>query len=127
MGKNIPQNGNDTVMVYDIGAQSWDSSDYPHSKLAPLPHRRGGTGRAVLANGEFYIFGGETGHDKDPTITTNKVFNRVDIYNPATNKWRAGAKMPLPRHGMFPVLHEGKIYIAGGGVHNGFSQTSGFS
>jgi hypothetical protein len=47
----------------------------------------------------------------------------VDIYNPTTNTWRAGPAMRTARHGIFPVLHEGQIIIAGGGVTAGDSQT----
>jgi N-acetylneuraminic acid mutarotase len=125
MGNNVPQNGNNTVMVYDTQSKKWDSSDFSKSKLAPLPQRRGGTGRAVLANSEFYVFGGETGND--PSGGKNGVYDRVDIYNPVSNSWRKGASMPKGRHGMFPALHKDKIYIAGGGIHHGNSQITTFT
>jgi len=71
----------------------------------------------VFHEGEFYIFGGETTDGAGATV--NKVYDRVDIYNPTTNTWRLGASMPTPRHGIFPVLIAGRVYIAGGGTKAG--------
>jgi N-acetylneuraminic acid mutarotase len=73
-------------------------------------------GKAVFFNGEFYVIGGETASGAG--ATSNLVYDRVDIYNPATNKWRLGTPMPTARHGIFPLLYNGGIYVAGGGVHS---------
>jgi N-acetylneuraminic acid mutarotase len=71
-------------------------------------------GKAVFFNGEFYVMGGETA---DPTVP-NGVYSRVDIYNPTTNTWRLGIPMPVAHHGIFPVLYNNQIYVAGGGVQS---------
>jgi N-acetylneuraminic acid mutarotase len=76
-------------------------------------------GRATYFNGEFYVMGGET--DNGAGATNLKVYNRVDIYNPITNNWRMGTLMPTARHGIFPLLISGRIYVAGGGGNAGFS------
>ena len=78
-------------------------------------------GRAVYHNGEFYVLGGETVDGAG--ATANDVYQRVDIYNPASNTWRFGRSMPTARHGIFPLLIGGRIYVAGGGSQAGGSQS----
>ncbi|ABX03583.1 MAG TPA: hypothetical protein DEF47_17495 [Herpetosiphon sp.] len=119
-GNNVA-NGFDTVQIYDPVANSWRSS-MTDTTIAPLPQARGGMGKAVYYDGEFYIFGGET-LDGAGAVTGN-VYDRVDIYNPILNRWRTGSPMPTARHGIFPVINGGRIYIAGGGTVSGFSQTN---
>ena len=46
--------------VYNPGTGQWQSSANLGNKLQPLPAARGGMGKAVYFNGEFYIMGGET-------------------------------------------------------------------
>lgn len=113
-GKGDVQNGFATVQVYDPATNTWRSSDQPGSGLTPIPRGRGGTGKAVFAGGEFFVMGGET---KDgPGATADRVFDRVDVYNPATTTWRAAPPMPTPRHGIFPVLDGSRILVAAGGT-----------
>lgn len=111
---NTVANGFDTVQIYDPATNTWRSSLQPGSTLAPLPQARGGMGKAVFAGGEFYVIGGET--QSGAGATTNNVYHRVDIYNPRTNSWRLGTAMPTARHGIFPLLIAGRLYVAGGGV-----------
>jgi N-acetylneuraminic acid mutarotase len=119
---NTVANGFDTVQVYDPATNTWKSSATAGSGLAPLPVGRGGMGKAVFNNGEFYVIGGET--LTGPGATADKTYNRVDIYNPATNTWRLGPAMPTARHGIFPLLHAGRIYVAGGGTKAGASRSA---
>jgi N-acetylneuraminic acid mutarotase len=118
---NVTTNGFDDVQVYDPATNSWASSDDAGSGLAPLPQARGGMGKAVFLGGEFYVIGGET--LTGAGATPDKVYHRVDVYDPATNTWRLDAPMPTARHGIFPLAHGGKIYVAVGGVHFGGSQS----
>jgi N-acetylneuraminic acid mutarotase len=112
-GNNNTSNGYNTVQIYDPLTNTWESSASSGSDIAPLPIGRGGMGKAVYLNGEFYIMGGET---KDgPSANEYHTYDRVDIYNPLTNSWRLGTPMPTARHGIFPLLHGGRIYVAGGG------------
>ncbi len=101
-GGNVVANGFNTVQIYDPLSNTWISSTDPGSTLAPLPQARGGMGTAVYYNGEFYVMGGETLNGAG--ATTNFVYDRVDIYNVASNTWRRGASMPTARHGIYPVL-----------------------
>jgi N-acetylneuraminic acid mutarotase len=112
-GKNDTSNGFDTVQVFDPAANTWRSSDVSGSGLAPLPQARGGMGKAVFANGEFYVIGGET--RDGPGANAFHTYNRVDVYDPTTNTWRRAPDMPTARHGIFPLLHDGRIFVAGGG------------
>ncbi|MEM9478904.1 MAG: kelch repeat-containing protein, partial [Verrucomicrobiota bacterium] len=121
-GGNVVGDGFDTVQVYDPLTDTWDSSSDPGSTLAPMPEARGGTGKAVFLNGEFYVFGGET--LTSAAANASGVYDRVDIYNPVTNTWRLGTPMPTARHGIFPVEHAGVIYVAAGGVQAGGSASN---
>lgn len=121
-GGNTVGNGLDTTMVYDPVANTWETS--LTSSLAALPERRGGMGKAIWYRGEFYVFGGETLND--PDANPNNVYDRVDVYRPATNAWRLEAPMPNPRHGIFPVLFQGHMFIAAGGTQAGFAQSTKF-
>jgi N-acetylneuraminic acid mutarotase len=117
-------NGSGSLMVYDPATNTWTSSGAPGSSLAPLPEARGGMGKAVFLRGEFHLFGGET--LDDPDANDDRVYERVDVYDPRTNAWRAEAPMPHPRHGIFPVLFQGHVFLAGGGSAAGSAPSSVF-
>lgn len=119
---NTVANGFDTVQIYNPATNAWVSSLDTGSTLAPLPQARGGMGKAVYFNGEFYVMGGET--QDGVGVTDQNVYDRVDIYNPLTNTWRLGTPMPTARHGIFPLLLAGRINVAGGGIQAGLSNSS---
>ncbi|BAY08442.1 malectin domain-containing carbohydrate-binding protein [Calothrix sp. NIES-2098] len=123
-GGNDVSNGFDTVEIYDPATNTWVSSLDSGSSLKPLPQERGGTGKAAYLNGEFYVMGGETGNGAG--ATSAYVYNRVDIYNPKTNTWRVGTPMPTARHGIFPVVYGGEIWVAGGGLNSGYGNSNVF-
>lgn len=117
---NTVANGYDTLQIYNPATNSWQSS--VGSPLAPLPQARGGMGKAVYYRGEMYVMGGET--QDGAGATSRRVYTRVDIYNPATNTWRAGTPMLVGKHGIFPLLMGNRITVAGGGVQAGFSSSA---
>jgi N-acetylneuraminic acid mutarotase len=119
---HAPANGCNSVQIYDPSSNTWVSSTDPGSTLAPLPQARGGMGRAIYYNGEFYVMGGET--VSGAGATADHVYNRVDIYNVASNTWRLGTPMPTARHGIYPALRGNRIYVAGGGVAAGPSYSA---
>jgi N-acetylneuraminic acid mutarotase len=121
VGPNAVANGFDTVEIYDPSSDTWRSSD-SDATIPPLPQARGGMGKAVYDNGEFYVLGGETLNGSGATPAN--VYNRVDIYDPVANWWRLGPVMPTGRHGIFPLLADGRIYVAGGGVQAGGSSSA---
>lgn len=106
--------GFDEVQIYDPASNTWVSSADAGSPILPLPTPRSGMGTAVFHNGEFYVIGGES---RDQAGTTpDEVFPQVEIYDPAANTWRSGTPMATPRHGIFPLLHQDRIYVASGGT-----------
>jgi N-acetylneuraminic acid mutarotase len=119
---NTVANGFADVQVYDPASDTWTASYLPGSGLSPLPIGRGGMGKAVYHQGEFLIFGGET--LDGPGAVAGNVYDRVDVYDVGTNTWRLATPMRTPRHGIFPVVHRGRIFVPGGGVVAGFSTTS---
>jgi N-acetylneuraminic acid mutarotase len=121
VGPNAVANGFDTVEVYDPGTGAWTSTE-SGSGRAPLPQARGGMGKAVFYNGEFYVLGGET--LDGPLATPANVYNRVDVYSPRADRWRLGPVLPTARHGTFPLPYAGRLYVAGGGTQSGGSQSS---
>jgi len=121
---NVVANGFADVQIYDPASDTWLSSSDVGSGIARLPQARGGMGKAVYLQGEFYVFGGET--LDGPGATEDNVYARVDIYDPRRNAWRAGTPMPVARHGVFPVAVAGRIFVAGGGVKAANSQSQTF-
>ena len=119
---NVVANGFDDVQIYDPVSNTWRVSDGTAGAPLPLPQARGGMGKAVWLDGEFWVFGGET--KTGAGATRDKVYVRTDIYNPQTNRWRAGPPLRTARHGIFPVAHDGQILVAGGGDVAGFSRTT---
>jgi N-acetylneuraminic acid mutarotase len=116
---NEVANGYADVQVYDPAADRWTVSDSGPESPAPMPQARGGMGKAVFVDGEFWLLGGETLDGAG--ATARRVYDRVDIYSPTTNRWRAGPPMLTPRHGIFPLLDGRRIIVAGGGTHSGSS------
>jgi len=116
---NEVANGFADVQIYDPVADTWEASFDLGSTLAPMPIGRGGTGKTVWYQDEFYVFGGET--DDGPGATPAGVYDRVDVYDPETNTWRLEAPMPTGRHGIFPVLFESRMFLVGGGAASGLN------
>ena len=125
-GKNVPSDGYPTIQVYDPSTNKWTTSNDSNSDLKVMPIGRGGTGHAVYNNNKFYVFGGETRDNPGGYATNNMVYPRVDIYDTTNNQWSQGKDMPHPRHGIFPVKYGNAIYIAGGGLHNGYNVSDVF-
>ncbi len=112
---NEVANGFAETQIYDPATDQWTVSGRGADAPAPLPQARGGMGKAVFARGEFWVFGGETATGAG--ATAQHVYDRVDIYDPVRNRWRAGPPLPTARHGIFPVLIGSRIYVVGGGTH----------
>jgi N-acetylneuraminic acid mutarotase len=122
---HAPAIGYNTVQIYDPASNTWVASSNPGSTLSPLPQARGGMGKAVYYNGDFYVMGGET-VSGGTGATSGNVYNRVDIYNEASNTWRLGTPMPYAKHGIFPVLRGNRIYVVAGGPISGPYYSSEF-
>ncbi len=122
---NVVAIGFDDVQVYDPLTDTWEWSDDGGSTIPAVPQKRGGMGRAVFFEREFYIMGGETTSGGTGQVAGN-VYNRVDVYNPVTQTWREERLMTTARHGIYPIAYDRKIFVACGGVQAGNSQSKIF-
>lgn len=119
---NVVADGFDDVQIYDPATGRWTVSDGSPGAPQPLPQARGGMGKAVWLNGEFWVIGGET--VSGDGATSRKVYARVDIYDPVANRWRTGPPLNVARHGSFPVVDRGRILVMGGGDRAGESSST---
>jgi len=118
---NKPDLGSDTVQIYYPSSNTWLTSADPGSTIAPLPQARASMGRACYYNGNFYVMGGETASG-GTGATADRVYNRVDIYNVASNTWSLGTPIPVPDHSICGALRGNRIYVCGGGMLSGTSE-----
>ncbi len=122
---NVVSVGFNSVEIYNPATNTWNWSGRKGSTIVPLPQARGGMGKAVYYQNEFYVLGGETTSSGTGQVAGN-VYNRVDVYNPAANTWRLETPLPTARHGIFPVLVNGQILVAGGGTQAAHSSSKIF-
>ena len=92
------------VQVYDIAGNSWT--------LGPQLPQQNNHGMATSVNGKIYLIGGQTQADDPPG--SNSYVNTVYELDPARGTWVAKATMPTARSSGVAVVHDGKIYVAGG-------------
>ncbi|BCS04560.1 uncharacterized protein AKAW2_80361S [Aspergillus luchuensis] len=59
----------------------------------------------------FYVFGGEGNQNSNTGI-----FNQMEMYDTASERWVELLSMPVPRHGTQAAVAGGCIYIPGGGL-----------
>jgi hypothetical protein len=115
-GENKPALGYSDIMTFDM-TNGW-------TVLAEtMPFPRGGHGNApfISSLNSFLIMGGET--KGDPNASENRVFPQLQAFNVETNTFTDLADMITPRHGIWPVEKDGIVYVAGGGIKSGDSQT----
>ena len=74
---------------------------------------RGGIA-AATAGGRIAVFGGEEGAG---------TIRPVELYDPATNRWRSLPGMRTPRHGLGGVSRGNRVYAIEGGDEPGFHFT----
>lgn len=85
---------------------------------ASIPTPRGGIAGAVVHD-RVYVFGGEG----NPNNALG-IFDDVEEYDPAHDRWRVLAPMPLARHGIGAAVVGGRIHVPAGGPRQGFSTTT---
>ena len=90
-----------TVQVYDIASDSWT--------LGPSLPQPNNHGMAAGANGKVYLIGGQ------PTdLSEGPYADTVYELDPGRGTWVEKAKMPTARSSGVAVVHDGRIYVAGG-------------
>jgi N-acetylneuraminic acid mutarotase len=98
-----------TVQIYDIATDTW-----AYGPQLPL---RNNHGMAASVNGKIYLIGGQLNADDPPS--TNSYVNTVYELDPAVGVWVTKAPMPTARSSGVAVVHDGKIYVAGGRLPRG--------
>ena len=90
------------VYIYDPVADTWTQGPE-----IPEDRRRGAAG-AVAHGGEIYVVGGiQNGH-------TDGHVRWLDVFDPASGRWRQLADAPRNRDHFQAAVLEGKLYAAGG-------------
>lgn len=90
-----------TVQVYDIATDQWVLGP-----PLPLPNNHG---MAAGVNGKIYLIGGQT-----TDLSEGPYVDTVYELDPARGTWVEKARMPTARSSGVAVVHDGKIYVAGG-------------
>jgi uncharacterized protein (TIGR03437 family) len=91
---------------YDPAANSW-------RRRASAPTARGGLGSGTIG-GRIQVVGGE-GNSGTPLGT----FQQNEEYDPVTDTWRTLAPMPTPRHGLYGVTIDERLFTPSGGPRAG--------
>lgn len=97
----------DRVDIFDPAVGEWTTG-------AAMPTSRGG-GAAAVVGGELFVIGGEG----NPALATG-VYDQVEAYDVAADRWRSLDPMPNPRHGMWAAAVDGRIYVPGGAARQAF-------
>jgi N-acetylneuraminic acid mutarotase len=95
-----PPHGSDFA-VYDPAADAWQI-------LPDLPTQRNHLAVGAI-DSKVYVAGGRFGGGFNSEKTA-----ALEIYDPATNAWRAGAPLLAPRGGVAGVVADGCLYLIGG-------------
>ena len=90
-----------TVQVYDIATDRWELGP-------PLPQPNN-HGMAAGVNGKVYLIGGQTSD-----ISEVGHVDTVYELDPAKGEWVEKARMPTARSSGVAIVHNGRIYVAGG-------------
>ncbi|MDR8390345.1 hypothetical protein NC796_04275 [Aliifodinibius sp. S!AR15-10] len=93
--------GERPVDIYDPATGSWSTG-----ATAPLPMHHF---QAVTSDGKIYVMGAFTGGYPDEDPVPN-----VYIYDPETDSWTRGPKIPRPRGAAASVVYNDKIFVVGG-------------
>lgn len=101
--------GNPRTLVYDFSTRTWrDNLAY-----RPYPAK---DQLAEVVNGRMYVFGGVK-----YSSGTQNAYDYTQIYNPSTNSWSLGARMPFKAFASQTAVINGEIYLAGGVTQGNFT------
>lgn len=110
-GRTVAGGNTPAHEVYDPQEDRW-------RRAAPMPQAQAGLA-ATSVDGKLYAFGGEF-FSPEP----GGVFAQAWAYDPAADEWTAIPDMPHPRHGLGAVALGGDIFVIGGALGVGGSETS---
>ncbi len=98
-----------TVLKLDLGSNTWD-------QVANMPKARA-LAMSVVIDNVIYLIGG---YSSGSPFTTE---GTVLVFDPATNRFTEKARMPMPVFGAGCFVHEGRIWVLGGGTTSFQAQT----
>ena len=83
--------------------------------MAPsMPTARQDAAATVGSDGRIYVLGGS----REPVVGAVNGDRTVEIFDPATNVWSAGPRLPAPRVGLAAATGaDGRIYAIGGATN----------
>ena len=98
--------GRRAVNRYDPSTNKWENLGTPAKEINHF--------QPVAYNGKIYIVGA-----LNCCYPSEKVFDRIQIFNPITRKWSEGAKLPANRKrgSAGVVAYNNKIYMLGGSTN----------
>lgn len=111
-GRVVTPKGLQNLTVHE----AWDPARDRWFTLAPMPAARGGHAAAVL-NGRLWCFGGESFGE------SARAHDEVFVYDPTTDRWDEGPRMPTPLHGLGAVATANAIHLLGGAAEAGGRNT----
>lgn len=92
-----------------------------------LPNPRAGVGNCVAHSGSVWVFGGEYNRQQLPSFRSETGANAggavAGILQFKNGVWKAKGSMPQAKHGIYPVVKDGVVYIIGGGIKAANSQS----
>jgi len=111
--------------IYVFGGGTGDNHDYATTYVyspatnrwpldTPMPVAREGAQAVTLPDGRIAVLGGGTDCALSSLCSRGTVYDRVDVYNPATHAWARLAPMLSPRYRFAAVARAGHIYAIGG-------------
>jgi N-acetylneuraminic acid mutarotase len=98
-----------TNETYDPETNKWTTKN-----LMPTPRNHPAIGEV---GGKIYVIGGRIGAANVANLVASPT-DVVEEYDPASDHWRARAKMPTARSGHGWATLQGRIYVAGGEVRD---------
>jgi N-acetylneuraminic acid mutarotase len=96
----------DVVEEYDPATDQWGAIK------ARMPTARSAVAWGVHG-GKVYVAGGEFQDDR-----LMAAFRALEAYDPATNRWTALPRMPVPRHGLAGAVIGNRLHLVSGDVQS---------
>jgi len=106
IGKKIYVASNSNLFIYDSVANTWSTGSSPIVGIS--------TSAGAAVSGFLYTVGG-TGNVSGES---SPAYNHVQEYDPATDKWRRLANLPVTRYLLSAAEYNGSLYIFGGQQNN---------
>ena len=107
------QSGNDNTAVFKKSCYRYDPVANKWSGIASLasPPRSHVGPSTIIHNGKIIVLGGET---DGPAVGRVASVKAVEIYDPATNTWKANTSLPAGRSGGTAASWNGKLIFTTG-------------